>query len=236
LADVRRSYTLEKAWTELEGELPVYLIYRPLSFPVSWALLRLGVPILAVTLCSGVLACTMVTLAWRGGPHAFWAVAALGFCFHVLDCVDGNMARTAGRSSNLGGLIDGLIDMTYWALLFLSMGFLVEHAGGGVLGDRAVAFGLGLAVIVLLNRQTRDNFALNFSRSGATYFKSEIPERLTLVDKLLIGVVGLENLYVFAIALGGVFGVLDWVLVGVGVYVVAIFIGAMAMTLAKVEG
>lgn len=233
---MRRSYTPEKAWAELEGELPAYLIYRPLSFPVSWVLLRLGVPILAVTLGSGVLAAVMLGLAVRGGTSAHLAVAALGFCFHVLDCVDGNMARTSGRSSNLGGLVDGLIDMTFWVLLFLSTGLLVEHAGGGVLGDRAVAFSLGLAVIVLLNRQTRDNFALNFSRSGATYFKDEIPEKLSLADKLLIGVVGLENTYVFAIALGGGFGVLDWVLVAMGVYVVAIFIGAMTMTFAKVDG
>ena len=66
-----------------------------------------------------------------------WGVAALGFCFHVLDCVDGNMARTAGTASKLGGLVDGFVDLSFWCLLFLSLGLLVERAGGGIFGDRA---------------------------------------------------------------------------------------------------
>ncbi len=231
VADVKRSYTPEKAWAELEGELPAYLIYRPLSFYVTPLFLRLGIPILAVTLSSGVLALLMVFLAWRGGPYAYLAVAALGLVFHVMDCVDGNMARTTGRSSKFGGLVDGMIDMSYWSLLFLSLGLLVEHSGGGILGERAVELSIGLAVIVLLNRQTRDNFAVNFG--GAAYSKSEIPEKISLVDKLLIAVVGLENVYVFAIAAGGATGHLDWVLLGIAVYVVLIFIGAMVLTFSK---
>ena len=109
LADIKRSYTPEKAWAEMQGELPCYLIYRPLSFYPSWLLLRLGVPIMAVTLSSGVLALVMAFLAWQGRPWAWLAVVASGFCFHVLDCVDGNMARTTGRFSRLGALLDGTI-------------------------------------------------------------------------------------------------------------------------------
>lgn len=215
----------------MEGELPCYLIYRPLSFYVTPPLLHLRVPILAVTLASGVLALLMVAAAWRGGEHAYLVVAALGLGFHLLDCVDGNMARTTGKSSRLGGLIDGAVDMSFWVLLFLSLGLLVEHAGGGVLGDRAVELSMGLAILVLLNRQTRDNFAVMFSQ--AAYASSKKPEYLSLKDKLLIAVVGLENLYVFGIALGGALGGLDWVLVGIAVYVVLIFVGAMILTFSK---
>lgn len=61
LADVRRSYDREKARREMTGELPAYLFYRPLSFPVSYLALRSGIPTVAVT-WSGL-------LAVRGDDH-----------------------------------------------------------------------------------------------------------------------------------------------------------------------
>lgn len=228
---MKRGYTPEKAWAELQGELPCYLLYRPLSFYVSLPLLWLRVPIMAVTLSSLALALAMLAAAWRGGPSAPLWVSGLGFAFHVLDCTDGNMARVRGVSSRFGGLVDGTVDMVFWCLLFLSTGLLVDQAGGGLFGDHAVAFSLGLAVLVLLNRQTRDSFALSFSE--AAYFEARRPERIPVVDRLLIAVVGLESLYVFAIAGGAQAGVLDRVLAAMGAYVVAIFVGAMVLTFRK---
>jgi phosphatidylglycerophosphate synthase len=228
LADVRRSYSPEKAWAELQGELPLYLIYRPLSILVTPLFLALRIPILAVTLSSLVLACAMVTIAWRGGPGAPLWVGLCAACFHVVDCVDGNMARTTGRTSRFGALVDGTVDMTFWCALFLSIGLLVDEAGGGLFGDHAVAFALGCAVLVLLNRQTRDNFTNIFA--GVAYFEAERPERVSLGSRFLIAVVGLETLYAFAIPIGGLLGVLDRVLVAIGVYVLLILVGALVLT------
>jgi len=231
LADVKASYPPEKAWAEMQGDFPCYLIYRPISFYLTPPLLWLGIPVTGVTLFALGVAIVMTGVAWRGGPYAFLLVAGLGFGYHVLDCVDGNMARTLGRTSRLGGILDGTVDMTFWCLLLLSLGLLVEHEGGGVLGDRAVAFSLALCVLLLLNRQTRDNFAVQ--NAVETYFRPVIPDRLGPGDWAMIAFVGLEFAYVIAIAIGGLFGVLDWVLVGIGVYVTTIFAGALFMTFQK---
>jgi hypothetical protein len=231
VADVRRSFPPHKRWSEFEGELPVALLYRPISYYLSVPLLNLGVPVLAVTLTSGLLALTMLAVAWNGGDRAYLVVVGAGLAFHLLDCVDGNMARTAGKSSRLGGLVDGFIDMSFWCALFVSLGLLVEHAGGGIFGDRAPEFALLLGILVLLNRQTRDNLALNFG--AKTYFTEEVPDTISLQKKFLIAVVGLENIYVFAILIGGYFGALDKVLAGIGTYVVLMFVGAMVMTFGK---
>lgn len=229
LADVRRSYTAEKAWAEMEGDLPSYLLYRPLSYVPAWLALRIGIPITVMTLASGVLVVLMVWQTLRGGPGAYWWPVGCGLAFHVLDCVDGNMARTAGRSSSFGAVLDGLIDFCYWIALFACVGLLVEQQGSGLVGAWGLELGLGLAVVVLLNRQTRDNFTA--MRGGRTYFRAERPERLSLGDRFLIAVVGLEGVYVFAIAAGGWAGRMDLVQLGMAVYVAAIFVGAIAMTL-----
>lgn len=231
LDDIRRSYTPERRWEEIEGDFLFFLIYRQLSFYVTPVFLRLGVSPTIATLFGGVLAVAMATVAWRGGETAYLGVAALGLCVHLMDGVDGNIARTTGRSSSLGASLDCLVDRTYHCLLFLSMGFLVENAGGGMFGDHAVAFSLTLPVLVLLNRVIRDNYRLRTREES--YFSSEVPERLSARDAFLIAVVGMENLYIFAIAIGGAFGVLDWILLIAAVYVVLIFIGAISVTLAK---
>ena len=105
----------------------------------------------------------------------------------------------------------------------------LEHRVDG--GEHAVAFSLGLCVLLLLNRQTRDNFAVQ--NATATYFKPSRPERIPLGDWLMMAVTGLEFAYVFVIALAGALDALDWALAGIGAYVAVIFVGALWMTFAK---
>ncbi len=215
----------------MQGDLICFLVYRQISFYVTPPLLRLGVPVLGVTCFALLVALAMVTIAWLGGPSVWWAVAAIGFAYHVLDCVDGNMARTLGQTSRLGAILDGTVDMGFWCGLLFSLGLLVDHAGGGLFGEHAVAFSLGLCVLLLLNRQTRDNFAVQ--NATATYFKPSRPERIPLGDWLMMAVTGLEFAYVFVIALAGALDALDWALAGIGAYVAVIFVGALWMTFAK---
>lgn len=231
LAEVRRSYTSEKAFAEMQGDFPCYLIWRPISFLVATLFLNLGVPVLAVTAMSFLIEISLPFVAIHGGENAWLTVACLGMAYHVFDCVDGNMARTRGQASRFGAWIDGVLDMGFWVLLITSLGLLVERTGGGVLGERALPFAMALALVVLINRLARDQYETLFA--DKTYIKSEISERLSWRDWLLISLVGLEFLYVVAIGVGGLLGVLDRVLVGIGVYVVLIALGALGLTFAN---
>jgi len=231
LDDIRSSYTPEHRWEEIEGEFVAFLLFWKMSFYVTPIFLRLGISPTAATLFGGLLAVAMAIVAWRGGEYAYLGVAALGLCVHVMDGVDGNIARTTGRTSSVGALLDCLVDRSYYCLLFLSLGLLVEHAGGGLFGDRAVELSLALPILFLLNRVVRDNYRLR-TRSES-YFSATIPERISALDAVLIAFAGMESIYVFAIAIGGALGALDWVLLGIAVYVAIIFIGAIALTLRK---
>lgn len=231
LADVRRSYGPEKRRSEMEGELPCYLLYRPISFPLALLFLRLRIPALAITLLSGVAALAMLGFAWRGGEQAYLIVAGLGFVAHVLDCTDGNMARTVGRAGNLGRLVDGAVDSLFWSLLFVSVGLLVEQSSTGWLGERGVEFAMGCFILVLLNRQLRDQYALCLNERPEASLPADSPLSLLAVVRMVL--VSLEYVYVFAIALGGALGALDVVLLGMGVYVALISTGAVIETLSK---
>ena len=228
---VRDSFPPEKAWSEMQGDFFCYLLYRPISFWITPWLLNRRVPVMAVTLGAFCIAVTIVMVAAGGGRFAWVGVAVLGFTYHVLDCVDGNMARTLGQSTRLGAILDGTVDMIFWCLLLISLGFLVDRSGTTVFGFHAVSVSLLLCVLLLLNRQTRDNFAVQ--NATQTYFKPEKPDSIRAADWLMMIVTGLEFVYVFVIALAGLIGRLDWALMGIGAYVTVICIGALWMTFSK---
>ena len=219
---VRRSYPAEKRWQELSGELPALLVFRPLSFLVTPLFLRAGFSATAVTWLGGALAFAMLAAAWRGGPHAYWAVFALGFAVQLLDCVDGNVARVKRETSARGQFLDLLVGTLYGILLLASLGLLVEHTGEGRFASHGLEIALGLALLVLLNRLTRECAQLHLGWRQLTQERPAGP--LPLSTKLVIALAGLENLYVFAIAIGGALGALDRVLLGIAVYVVGVFL------------
>jgi phosphatidylglycerophosphate synthase len=230
LADVRRSYTADKANAERQSDLFAHLVYRPLSFPVTWLLLRLGVPAMAVTAGSGMIAVALPILAADGGELAYAWIAGLGLAFHVLDCVDGNLARTTGRASRFGALLDGLCDHVFWAALLVSVGMLVERAGRGAIAELGTELGLACGVVLLLGRDVRQHYAL-LSGEPAIYGDVAAQTGPSPRQWLLYGVSGLENTYVFGVAIGGALEVLHHVLLAIAGYVLSVALVSIVVAL-----
>jgi phosphatidylglycerophosphate synthase len=228
VAEVRASYGPLKRWSELDGDLPSFLLYRPISFWLTPLFLNLGVTATAVTLTGGVLSICLPIVAWQGGENAYIAVAVIALIVHVLDCIDGNIARTGGHSSRVGALLDGFIDLCFWSLYLASIGILVRQTGGGVLGEWAVEISLILSILVLLHRILRDNYELIYAERAD--FAASPPAKLTPLAMARSAIIGCERLYALAILCGGAFNMLDKVLAGIAVYVIAIFLGAVFIT------
>lgn len=222
VSEVRSSFHAQKRWEEFSGELPALLVFRPISFRVTPWFLHAGWSAAGVTLLSGAVALAMFAVAWLGGDLAYLFVAAMGCIVQILDCVDGNIARVTGTVSHAGQFLDLLVGQLYWALLFVSIGLLVEHSGGGLFGDFALEVALALPILVLLHRVTRNYAQLHFSRKQ---LMDEPPEQpLKWTSLVLVGLAGLENLYVFGVLIGGLLGALDLVLLGIALYVVGVFL------------
>jgi phosphatidylglycerophosphate synthase len=230
IADVRRSYTPDKRWSELEGDLPSFLIYRPVSILLTPPALFLGLSPFAVTTLGLVVALLLPVTASLGGSLAYLWVGGLAIVNHVLDCLDGNIARTTGRSSRVGALYDGFCDLAFWVLYFLAIGILVQMSGRGLMAEHAVALALGLAILVLLHRELRDSYALTFY--SRPEWSPRPPAHLSLLDLARIGLIALERFYAFGLFVGGWLGRLDLVLVFIAVYVVFIFAAAVWITFA----
>ena len=230
LADVRASYTKEKAWQELSGALPAYFLYRPVSFPIAWLLLRLRVPIAGVTSLSLSIAIALPLVAAMGGERAALWIVLLGLGFHVLDCVDGNMARTAGEATVFGALLDGFADYAFWSALLFSIGLLAAHERSWV-SPYATELGLGTAALILLNRHVRDHFELRVGR--AAVLDEPVATAPSARQWLLFGVSGLEHVYVFALLLGWWQKTVGAVLLGICAYAGCVSLAAIVLTLRR---
>jgi phosphatidylglycerophosphate synthase len=172
----------------------------------------------------------MPVVARLAGERAYLAVAALALACHVLDCVDGNIARATGRASRFGALLDGFVDLVFWALFFVAFGVLVDRAPASPLDGHGLELALGLAVLVLLHRNLRDNFALVFA--GRADFTPAPPPRLTGWALWRVLLIGLERFYALGLVVAGFLGVLAPLLLAVAAYVVSIFVGALWITFA----
>ena len=122
---------------ELATEWAAALIYRPLSFLLTIPFLILGFSPTLISLLGVVLALSLPILAWQGMGAG--TVACLAVLFYVLDCVDGNVARTSGRTSKIGAYVDFFSDLIFRVSFYAAIGLLADSA--------AVGWGLAMGVL-----------------------------------------------------------------------------------------
>ena len=120
--DVRASYSSEKAAQE-KHDVMFRWFARPLSFPIAWLALRLGLAPNHVTYLSLAGNCAALVMLASGRRSLMAAGVAVALASLVLDAADGNMARTARRFSLLGEWLEGVGAYVLYA------GF---HLAGGI--------------------------------------------------------------------------------------------------------
>ncbi|MFT4546715.1 MAG: phosphatidylglycerophosphate synthase [Verrucomicrobiales bacterium] len=86
-----------------------------------------------VTLFSFIAACAATALIVIGGQVEFYIAAALIHISHVLDCMDGQMARYRGVSSRGGSFFDKVTDQLQVSLWFGAIGYAAYAQTGEVL-------------------------------------------------------------------------------------------------------
>lgn len=115
--------------TEIEPLSNRFLVH-PMAACLLAPAVRAGVHPNAVTgagLVFGLLA-GLAYLHW-----ADWRYATLGFglmiCWHVMDGLDGQLARATGKTSDIGRLLDGVADYATFVAVNLALAFTHVHPG-----------------------------------------------------------------------------------------------------------
>ncbi len=136
-SQLRRDYS----FAEVRSSLPksknssdspwTQFVLRPISMPTAWVCLRLGIGANAVTYAGAVFCLIGAILLVVGLPWAVWAGFACFFVFGVLDCADGNVARTLKKGSIWGEWVDAMGGYVAYTTLLLGSGVLAESVSHG---------------------------------------------------------------------------------------------------------
>jgi phosphatidylglycerophosphate synthase len=100
-------------------------VLRPLSAPVTWLALRLGLSANGVSYLSVLFSVAGgVLFSQAGFALPLWGAILLNF-FSVLDCVDGSIARVTKTANPWGGWADAVMGFIAYTAVFLSTGVYV---------------------------------------------------------------------------------------------------------------
>jgi phosphatidylglycerophosphate synthase len=195
-------------------------VLRPLSFPVAWLCLALGLSPNVVSYLSALIAVAGGALLATGKLSLAWVGIALLFLFSVLDCVDGNMARTLKKPNPWGSWADAVGGYLAYTSALLGLGMAAEvlspsafpllpgvslpweHGTWAFLGGFAAAANMAMRAIV----QSRRTVLLSLIKNQSA--KQENPG----TEKWLSENLGVTGLLVPAYAVGLGTGTLPWIL------------------------
>jgi phosphatidylglycerophosphate synthase len=222
LAEIRQTHPPEKRADEKRSDFFAFLIYRPVSFLVTPLFLLLGFSADGVTAIGFGIAVAMPAAAWIFGAGAAGWVAGLGVAMMVLDCVDGSIARVTGRSSPVGGMLDGCCTLLFWAGYFVAVGALAYAPEGGFVARHGREIGLALAVLLLTQRGLEDAF--DACTRERVRWEPPLPGAIGRTVSLANLGRPVEQLAAFGgLAVAGALGKLAWFAGGVALYECALF-------------
>lgn len=123
ISNIKVGYTKEKIASE-KIDLWVFYFARPLSWPITWLCVKLGISAASVTYLSILTVLAGALLTALGNYTMQIIGVSLFSLWIVLDCVDGNIARYKKTFSQYGEYIDAVGGYFASAFLFLSLGYL----------------------------------------------------------------------------------------------------------------
>lgn len=130
IREVKASYTADKR-EDARKDPWAHYVMRPLSFYVTYLLIRLGVVVpvrvVFVGMAIGLLGCVSFALGYLG---YYWTMVLGAILINInglLDYVDGDMARTLNKVDEYGGRMDGLNYLLITGFLFISIGIGIHN-------------------------------------------------------------------------------------------------------------
>lgn len=150
----------------LDGEFILYRLYRPLSFPPSAILIKLGCSANQVTFQSLAIMLIATGLFLTGDP-LYMVFGALSYALaFILDFADGNIARFHNKPNYFGKLIDGFVD-SLSCILFIAIAIGDTRASLNMMpAGLELTLGIATTLVVLVTHYFRMRVAYFLKESG----------------------------------------------------------------------
>lgn len=218
IGEVAAAYRPRMA-NELRTEWAITVLYRPVSLLITPLFAAVGATPTAVSLLGLAIALALPFVAAGYGAQAWAAVGVLAIAFCVLDCVDGDLARVTGRSSQRGAYLDFFVDLAYRAGFYAAIGVAADAtrdaSGIAALGAYGgVVTGLACALVAILARACR----LYVDGGGHGAEREQADTALSGFDAAVAFLSGLDHLLPVAVLALGASGQLDWAIAWLVVY------------------
>ena len=122
VADIRAAHWREPVRAAYERPLLMNTyVFRPVSFFLTWAAIRVGLRSETVSWLSGIVGLAGCAVLLIPDSAALPLGLALLWLFNLLDCVDGDLARTLRAQNAYGRFVDsvcgGVVDIAFWAVV-----------------------------------------------------------------------------------------------------------------------
>ena len=183
-------------------------VLRPVSFPITWVFLRLGFSANQVSYFSAIIALIAATFMCFDSRSLVITGAILFNFWAVLDCVDGNIARTRGKTTKYGDFVDAFAGYVAYGCVFLAAGVAAKHSISFAPSFLShVDFVLVGAVASISNMTMRTIYQHFRTVYGKRIMDTGTPARS--LDSNL----GITGLLMPAVLIGVIFNQLHWVII-----------------------
>jgi len=208
----------------------IRFVLRPLSVPVAWAFLRLGLSANHVSYLAVLVSLIAAILMGTGNRNVVIFGALLFNCFALLDCVDGNIARVRKQASPYGAFMDALGGYVAFACVLPAAGIAAENAEQlslpGIDNLNFIIVGAVAGISNLTMRLVYQHFSNMIGQK--TVKPGTFQNRLD-------GNLGITGLLMPAVLLGTILQQLHWVVISYSAFYVLAFIVVTVRLVVRVE-
>ena len=209
---------------------------RPLSFPVTYILINLGLSANTVSILSMIEAIVACGLIMAGGTYIYWGVGLFVF-WHVLDCVDGNIARVKHQSSYAGAFLDAASGYIAPAFIFLAVGTAAYYTTETGFGHWLIIMGGVASASDVLARMIYQRYLVTEFRVGLVGKEGDIDQvrssGLAHVADLVMKNMSYSCLFMPLLIAAAFMDKFDWLIIVYFAYTVCVLVATFVMFINK---
>lgn len=219
---VLNSYIRKKFDEEIQEMWGVVVFYRWISIIITPLFIRASIAPTKVTLFSLLLTLSQPVCLLLETPASYLYLGIICYVFNILDCVDGDIARTTDTYSRLGQYSDFQVDVAHRIMTYITLGLLLQLQPDTivpVLQHYALLIASIACLLAVGARLSRLYVAVTFNTLNTVTKQTKNPSFIVKLEKAIFSFLsGLDFCLPVLILIAGIFDKLPWLLIWLLIY------------------